>query len=44
VTVIAELSPYCFTVSEDGELTFYERQRGTWSEHLERRARRGRAA
>jgi hypothetical protein len=42
VAIIADQAPYFFTVSPEGELRFYERHRQTWSELVERKARRGR--
>ena len=42
VGIIATHAPYYFTVSPDGELAFYERLPGTWSERIERQARRRR--
>ena len=38
VNVIAEFAPLYFTVDADDELTFYERQPWTWTEHLEKQA------
>ena len=41
-TPISDFTALYFTVSTDGELSFYEQQAGTWSERVARQARRGR--
>ena len=38
--IIADLARLHFVVGDDGELVFYEKQPGTWSEIYARRARR----
>ena len=41
-SVVADRAPLYYTVSEDGELAFYERRTETWTEQLERKAERER--
>ena len=41
-TVIPDYTALYFYVRDNGELTFLELEPGTWSEHVERQARRGR--
>jgi hypothetical protein len=40
VSIVDEVRPLHFTVGDDGELTFYERERETWSAIVARRAAR----
>ena len=40
VTVIADQAELSFFVDDDGDLRFFERVPGTWTEHLEKRAAR----
>ena len=42
VSVIADQAEFAFYVDRNGELVFLELEPGTWSEHVERQARRGR--
>jgi hypothetical protein len=40
VAAVSDFAPLFFTVDADGDLTFYEREPWTWTEHLEQQAKR----